>query len=553
MPILVTCKCGKKFRADEKHTGKQKSCPKCGQALDIAGPNVSAYDVFVSYSSKDKTTCDALCATFENKEIRCWIAPRDVLPGANWREAIIEGIEQSRVMVLVFSSHSNESSRVRREVERAVNKGIPVIPIRIEDVKLSLAMEYFISSQHWLDALTPPLEKHLEKLARKVIRLLTVDDSSNPPPSGIGSDPMSPLRPTSLPVYEPASGVGSPAKSIEPLKRWPRTLLSAAQVAIWWSRIPLFWRWIAVVGVASLFALFAFKLLMTAVSEDSPARDPAAMAINTKVKEGKSAVPLTAPFSETEASAARALWAAAEGVKPEFTNEVGMVMVLIPPGKFEMGSPESEKDRTGVESQHTVTITRPYFMGVTEVTQKQWMAVMGTEPWKGQEYEIAGDEYPATFVSWEETLEFCLKLGQRDDRKYRLPTEAEWEYACRSGTETAYSFGANESQLESYAWFDKIALWGNEKYAHPVGQKLSNGFGLWDMHGNVWEWCHDWFGGDYSRNSNLTDPTGPADGSSHILRGGSWDGRECYARSAFRTCNPTARYSYGFRVVVELR
>ncbi len=127
MPILVTCKCGKKFRADEKHAGKQKSCPKCGQSLDIAGPQVSAYDVFVSYSSKDKTTCDALCATFENKGIRCWIAPRDILPGANWGEAIIRGIEQCQVMVLVFSAHSNESPQVKREVERAVSKGIPVI------------------------------------------------------------------------------------------------------------------------------------------------------------------------------------------------------------------------------------------------------------------------------------------------------------------------------------------------------------------------------------------------------------------------------------------
>ncbi len=553
MPILVTCKCGKKFRADEKHTGKQRSCPKCGQALDITGPNVSAYDVFVSYSSKDKATCDALCATFEGKGLRCWIAPRDILPGMNWGEAIIEGIEQSRVMVLVFSSHSNQSSRVRREVERAVNKGIPVIPLRIEDVKLSLAMEYFISSQHWLDALTPPLEKHLEKLARKVIRLLTVDRSSNPPPGRNGSDPMSPLLPTSLPVDKRASGVGSLAKSTDPLKRWPRTLSSAARAPIWWSRIPLFWRWISVCGVASLFTLFVFNLLMSPVSKGSPTGDLAAMAINKRLNDGKSVAPLTAPFSETDASTARALWAAAEGVDPEFTNEVGMVMVLIPPSQFTTDRPALDTVRSNDGSQHSMTISQPYFMGVTEVTQKQWMAVMGTEPWKGEENVKTGDDYPAAYVNWDDAVEFCQRLSKQEGKAYRLPTESEWEYACRAGTVTAYSFGEDDSRLGDYAWFDRIALWTNNRYAHQVGQKLPNGFGLRDMHGNVWEWCQDWYGKDYYKSSPSVDPLGPSGGNMHILRGGSWDGNAGYCRAAFRICFANAAYSYGFRVVSEYR
>ena len=133
-----------------------------------------AHDVFISYSVRDKTVADAVCATLEGRKIRCWIAPRDVLPGKIWGEAIIEGLEQSRLMVLVFSSSSNNSSQVMREVERAVNKGIPVIPFRVEDVPLSKSMEYFISAAHWLDALSPPLEVHLQKLADAVGALLAV-------------------------------------------------------------------------------------------------------------------------------------------------------------------------------------------------------------------------------------------------------------------------------------------------------------------------------------------------------------------------------------------
>ncbi len=258
MPILVTCKCGKKFRADEKHVGKQKPCPKCGQPLDIAGPHVSAYDVFVSYSSKDKTTCDALVATFERKGMRCWIAPRDILPGMNWGEAIIGGIEQSRVMALVFSAHSNESPQVKREVERAVSKGIPVIPLRIEDVKLSRAMEYFISSQHWLDALTPPLENHLEELARKVTRLLSDDGSSAAGPGRSGSESI----PKAIQVSEWTAPAPDPF-SLEPLSSgpmWPASptvndpsplgpnylLRREARRGSWWSHVPLHLRWIAI-------------------------------------------------------------------------------------------------------------------------------------------------------------------------------------------------------------------------------------------------------------------------------------------------------------------
>ena len=131
-----------------------------------------AHDAFISYSNLDRTVADAAVAVLESRGIRCWIAPRDITPGLDWSEAIVDAIERSKVMVLVLSAHANGSPQIKREVERGVNHGLPIIPFRIEDVPLSKALEYFISSPHWLDALTPPLEEHLQYLADTVQLLL---------------------------------------------------------------------------------------------------------------------------------------------------------------------------------------------------------------------------------------------------------------------------------------------------------------------------------------------------------------------------------------------
>jgi hypothetical protein len=132
------------------------------------------YDVFISHSTRDKTAADAACAALEAAGIRCWIAPRDITPGAEWGEAIIEAINQCRVMVLIFSANANESSQIRREVERAVSKGTPIIPLRIEDIAPARSLEYFIGNVHWLDAMTPPLEAHLRRLVESVMALLQI-------------------------------------------------------------------------------------------------------------------------------------------------------------------------------------------------------------------------------------------------------------------------------------------------------------------------------------------------------------------------------------------
>lgn len=173
MPIEVTCPCGYRFRAAERLVGQQAECPGCHKGIRIAGPTVSPFDVFISYSSKDHAVANAVVATLEARGLRCWLAPRDIVPGKEWSESIIEGIGQCRVFALIFSANSNASQQVVREVERAVNRKMPIIPFRVEDLLPSKSMEYFISSCHWLDAFRPPLDEHLEKLAATCRALLT--------------------------------------------------------------------------------------------------------------------------------------------------------------------------------------------------------------------------------------------------------------------------------------------------------------------------------------------------------------------------------------------
>jgi formylglycine-generating enzyme required for sulfatase activity len=239
---------------------------------------------------------------------------------------------------------------------------------------------------------------------------------------------------------------------------------------------------------------------------------------------------------------------------PNITNTIGMALKEIPAGTFTMGSPEGEPDRDSAEHQHPVTISKSFYMQSTEVTQKQWKAVMATEPWKGKSLVKEGPNNAATYVSWDDAVAYCKKLSEKEGKTYRLPTEAEWEYACRAGTKTAWSFGDDEKALGDYAWYRENAWDIDEKYAHQVELKKPNAFGLYDMYGNVYEWCHDYFEEDYYKQSPAKDPTGPTSGSSRVLRGGSWSDGTRDSRSADRNWyGAGGRYdNVGFRLVREL-
>ena len=232
-----------------------------------------------------------------------------------------------------------------------------------------------------------------------------------------------------------------------------------------------------------------------------------------------------------------------------FTNSLGMEFVYIKPGTFMMGSPLDEPNRDDNEKQHKVTLTSGFYMQTTEVTQGQWKAVMDTRPWSGKKYVRDADNNPAVFVSWNDAQEFIEKLNSKEGGgKYRLPTEAEWEYACRAGSTTMFYFGSSYSQLGDYVWYYKNARDAGDKYAHRVGVKKPNAWGLYDMHGNVYEWCQDLFD-DYPSGS-VTDPQGSSSGSHRVYRGGCWNDYARYCRSAYRlNLSPGYRYNYlGFRL-----
>jgi len=224
---------------------------------------------------------------------------------------------------------------------------------------------------------------------------------------------------------------------------------------------------------------------------------------------------------------------------------VKMDLVWVPAGSFQMGSPDSEQGRNDSEGPvHTVELDG-FWMAKYEVTQEQYEAVMGKNP-----SNFKGAKNPVEMVSWNDATDFCRKLTDKVGRasspakSFRLPTEAEWEYACRAGSSTRFCFGDSDNGLDEYAWYG-----GNsDNTTHPVGEKKPNDWGLYAMHGNVWEWCGDWYGEKYYGSSDRKNPQGASSGELRVLRGGSWfrDPGDC--RSAFRFGNGPARAGDEVRV-----
>lgn len=211
----------------------------------------------------------------------------------------------------------------------------------------------------------------------------------------------------------------------------------------------------------------------------------------------------------------------------EFATRTSIKLVPIAAGSFTMGSPASETGRQPDEGPQTrVTLTKDFFLGATDVTQAQWNGVMANNPSK-----FKGDELPVESLSWDEAIAFCRKLTEREraagrlpaEWEFTLPTEAQWEYACRAGTTGEYA-----GDLDTMAWYANTS----EGKTHPVGQKKANAWGLFDMHGNVWQWCLDWYG-TYPGGA-VTDPVSPATGRIHVHRGGGWTTGAVRCRSAFR-------------------
>ena len=280
--------------------------------------------------------------------------------------------------------------------------------------------------------------------------------------------------------------------------------------------------------------------------------------------------PAIAPFTPEQAKQHQQAWADHLGVPVEQDVDLGdgvkLTMMLIPPGEFLMGSSPEEQARFLEEAEeagdqgaiyriptqgplHRVRITRPFYLGKYEVTQAQWEAVMGSNPSSFTD----SPSHPVEQVAGNHVEPFLTKLNESRNwqgMKFCLPTEAQWEYACRAGTTTAWYCGDSDVTLEEYAWF-QVNSGGR---THPAGQLKPNGWGLYDMHGNVWEWCGDWHARDYYAQSPTEDPSGPPTGSSRVIRGGHWDHHARYCWSAIRSPHsPGFRHDYlGFRLASVL-
>jgi formylglycine-generating enzyme required for sulfatase activity len=243
---------------------------------------------------------------------------------------------------------------------------------------------------------------------------------------------------------------------------------------------------------------------------------------------------------------------AASGAAPrqlavDLGKGVKLEMVLVPAGEFLMGSPDSDEIALAPEKpQHRVRISKPFYLGKYEVTQQQWQALVDRNP-----SAFKNPQNPVDSVSWEDCQIFLARLNEKIGGKYGefgLPTEAQWEYACRAGTTTRWSFGDNDLVLDEHAWYSS----NSGDTTHPVGEKKPNAWGLYDMQGNVWEWCSDWYREDDYKLSPRKDPTGATSGPRRVLRGGSYNDIASNVRSARRmSSQPTNRYNNdGFRVLM---
>ena len=278
-------------------------------------------------------------------------------------------------------------------------------------------------------------------------------------------------------------------------------------------------------------------------------------------KEGERVIAKNWPFDAEEAKRRQEQDAKELGVPVELTDSIGMKLVLIPAGEFVMGGGVSASEvarQVGGRPEfyenelphHRVKITKPFYLGMYEVTQAEYEAIMQHNPsrFKGR------DNSSVENVRWEDAVEFCRRLSEKDEKEYRLPTEAEWEYACRAGAASQYPSGNDHDRLDEYAWYSDKTGTGPAL----VGQLKPNAWGLYDMHGNADEWCSDWYGEDYysGRPNPDKDPEGPETGGERVMRGGGKN--SCFARSC-RSANryggdPAKKVAYhGFRVVCEVK
>ena len=634
MAILVTCEaCKQTFRVRDEYLDKKAWCPACRAPITLSGERVPNHEVFISYSNKDKQVADAICAKLEALPLRCWIAPRDVAAGHSWGSSIIEAIEEAKVMVLVYSGNSNLSPQVIREVERAVSKGLVLVPFRIEATMMSKDMEYFLSSSHWIDALTPPLEKHLVELGELVRTVLFRKEKE----AAAAPKPVQPMKPVPTAPASPTS------QSKSRTKLWLAAavaLVAVLGMAGWWfgSKAHQTTNQKTVVATSSVateqpsLVMTTPKPVETPVAMTASAPSMGGAAITISCSEEVHILPLETGqlrmFNSNnpvivrdekigdvnpELSGWQFTSIPKKGIRDFFyelcVNQGGYLYAfgfkqktaaVFPDAKEEDKWETAEGSIRGqnicyclrrkvtageiiklrgnhlqlaarsiellsggkTESNTQPTAPTPTPAAVAPVSAPQpgqpWINSLGMKfvpvpgtavmfsiwdtrvqdyqafvtatgrAWPKPDFE-QGPTHPAVMVNWQDAKAFCAWLTEKERRagtlnasqEYRLPTDLEWSAAVGLPKETGNTPRERNHSIKGvYAWGTQ---WppprgaGNyssrlnvDDFANtsPVGSFAANRFGLYDMGGNVWQWCEDFLEGQ---------------SGAHVLRGGGFD------------------------------
>jgi formylglycine-generating enzyme required for sulfatase activity len=507
--------------------------------------------IFVSYRHEDSSYLSGIIASrlataFGQSEIVLDVD--NIPPGQDFREHIKRELQKCDYLIAVIGKAwltvrdeggrprlENPADWVRIELEAALGREskIPVIPVLLDNL--------------------PPLKQ--EQLPESLQELAYRQALSIRPPSDFDQDVEKLIEK----IKSQEKARNNPPKRVSKESRLKEGALSRRTLLLGSAAI------LAVVGI--LLTIVWFK------KSNDAGLDPPLRAVNRpnesvasseKSPTALSTTPQSVPSHE---NADRTVSSPPPTPRPELQfegsfagqmrddNSLKTKLVWIPLGTFMMGSPQDEKDRESDESQVKVTLTQGFWLGQCEVTQSEWQRVMQTTPWSGQYGVQKGHDYPATCVNWDDVMKFCEKLTEQERHsgrlpsgwQYTLPTEAQWEYACRAGTTTRFSFGDDESKLGEYAWFKKSASDAGEEYAHQVGVKKANPWGLHDMHGNTIEWCRDW---SQKKLAGGIDPEGLSAGSNRVERGGDFVSPAIHCRSAQRNWDKPSAQSgvLGFRV-----
>ncbi len=526
------------------------------------------YDAFISYSSKNKATADAICHTLEENGVRCFIAPRDIPLGKKYGTVIVDAIKQSKVVVLVFSEQSATSPWVESEINVAFSNLKTIVPYKIDATLLNNYEEFYLmlNNRHWIESY-PDYRERFKELVAAVTAVVGIKGAAPKPTAAPAPTPKPAPKPISKPT--PVAPVQAPSPVVVPTPPptptpppFPTNMppVKKRHTWVWVVGVLLF---VGVVwGVALNFlgslgestdSAPAEQTEVVVDKQESQTAPKSASQKKTTTESAKKSVakktstPTTKPTSEakTVATSQVAEKSATSSSNAQSSSSVAVSdfceMVFVEGGTFTMGATEEIGYNAfrNEKPEHKVTVSS-FYIGKYEVTQAQWEEIMGstTSNWMG-------GNYPVEYVSWRDIQEFIRKLNQKTGKKYRLPTEAEWEYAAKGGRKSrGYKYSGSDN-IDDVAWYNKVGR------PHLVGQKRPNELGIYDMSGNVYEWCQDWYG-DYS-DASQTNPKGPSSGTFRVLRGGSIHQQATCSRVLWRhSITPSTRYSaYGFRLVRE--